>query len=180
MGKEVLIRFPDRVMGTRNNIQESLLFRKDGNRNNKKDNYSNKVIMVKCKYFYFLFLCGLMLFSCNNSTIKEKIDGGNFKFWFSVRKDGTIAYCYFGNDGRYDVFIKNESNGFHRYGSVLYEDDLPPEKWILKNDSIGWGNQFYRIVNLDNNRMVIEYKYQLDTMYSCYEGMIPIDYYHKW
>ena len=121
-----------------------------------------------------------MLFSCNSSTIKDKIDGGNYKFWFSIEETGTIVYYYFGSDGRYEVFIKNESNGFHRYGSVLYEDDLPSKKWILKNDSIGWNSDFYHIVKLEDYRMVVKYKYQLDTMFSCYDGMIPEKYNHKW
>ena len=136
--------------------------------------------MGKSNLFYFLFLSGLMLFSCNNPTIKDKIDGGNYKFWFSIEETGTIVYYYFGSDGRYVVFIKNKSNGFHRYGSVLYEDDLPPQKWILKNDSIGWYSDFYHIVNLEDYRMVVKYKNQLDTMFSCYDGMIPDNYNHKW
>lgn len=165
--------------------------------------------MGKSNFFYFLFLSGLMLFSCNNPTIKDKIDGGNYKFWFSIEETGTIVYYYFGSDGRYDVFIKNEPNGFHRYNTVANEDDLIPNKWILKNDSIGWGtdfphilnledykmvvkykcgldtmftcyDDFYQIVNLEDHKMVIKYKYRLDTLFSCYDGMIPDNYNHKW
>lgn len=140
----------------------------------------SKVIMGNRFLIIYLFWGVIMLFSCNSSTIKDKIDGGNYKFWFSIEETGTIVYYYFGSDGRYEVFIKNESNGFHRYGSVLYEDDLPSKKWILKNDSIGWNSDFYHIVKLEDYRMVVKYKYQLDTMFSCYDGMIPEKYNHKW
>ena len=131
-------------------------------------------------YLIYLFVSVMMLFSCNSSTIKDKIDGGNYKFWFSIEETGAIVYYYFGSDGRYDVFIKNEPNGFHRYNTVANEDDLIPNKWILKDDSIGWGTDFYQIVNLEENRMVIKYKYRLDTLFSCYDGMIPERYNHKW
>ena len=131
-------------------------------------------------YLIYLFVSVMMLFSCNSSTIKDKIDGGNYKFWFSFEETGVIVYYYFGSDGRYEVFIKNETNGFHRYNTVAYENDLIPNKWILKDDSIGWGTDFYQIVNLEENRMVIKYKYRLDTLFSCYDGMIPERYNHKW
>lgn len=136
--------------------------------------------MRKTVIFIYLFIGCLMLCSCKKTTIKDTIDGGDYKFWFSIEETGTIVYYYFGNDGKYEVFKRNNTNGFHRYGSVLYEDDLPSQKWILKNDSIGWGSEYFHIVKIENFRMVIKYKDQLDTIYSCYEGMIPVEYNHKW
>lgn len=136
--------------------------------------------MGKRFFIIYIFVCGLMLFSCKKTTIKDTIDGGNFKFWFRIDESGEIEYRYFGNDGRYEVFIRNESHGFHRYGSCKYEDDLPPEKWFFKKDSIGWNSEFEYIVDINDYRIVTKYKNHLDTMYSCYEGMIPVNYYHRW
>lgn len=136
--------------------------------------------MKKGLFLISLFMGWLVFYSCKETDIKKKIDGGDYKFWFSIEETGTIVYSYFGDDGKYEVFVKNKSNGFHRYGSALYEDDLPSRKWTLKNDSIGWDSEYFHIVNLEKYRMVIKFQNQLDTLYSCYDGMIPVEFDHKW
>ena len=41
----------------------------------------------------------------------------------------------------------------------------------MKNDSIGWDSEYFKIVNLEEYRMVIKFQNKLDTLYSCYDGM---------
>lgn len=134
-----------------------------------------KNILILC-----ISLCLMSLLSCGKTKRKELIDGGNYKFWFSTDEYDKITYSYFGDDGKYEVFVKDKSKGFHRYGSGPYEDDLPPKKWFYKNDSIDFGYNCFKIVELNENRMIIEHKDWLDTMYICHDGMIPAKFNHKW
>lgn len=135
---------------------------------------------IKNIFILCIFLCLMSILSCGKTKRKELIDGGNYKFWYRPNEDGEIVYSYFGSDGKYERFVKNEKIGFHRYGSAIYEDDLPPKKWLYKNDSIGLDSNFFKIVELNENRMIIEHENWLDTMYICHDGIIPTKFNHKW
>lgn len=134
---------------------------------------------------YVILICiilgWIVCYSCKNQNIEDLIDDGNYKYWFCVSEHGNISYRYFGNDGKYEVFIKNKASGFHRYNSAPYEDDLIPQKWEVKKDSIGWDSYFYHIVDIRDDIMIIERKNnKCDTLYPCYKGMIPKEFDHKW
>ena len=128
--------------------------------------------------FYIAF-CLLACFSCKNN-IKDLNDGGTYKFWFCIGESGNVSFSYFGCDGKYLVFRKNATAGFHRYGTVAYEDDLPLEKWSIKNDSIDCAYTIRKILDINENRMILQNNNRKDTFYSVPQGMIPLEFDHKW
>lgn len=133
------------------------------------------------KYLVFnIAFCLLACLSCKKNTTKDLIDGGDYKFWFSIGESGNVSFTYFGCNGKYLVFKKNSTAGFHRYGTAAYEDDLPPNNWNLRNDSIDCAYTIRKILDINENRMILQNHNQKDTFYSVPQGLIPLEFDHKW
>ena len=133
----------------------------------------------------FACLCIILLQACQKSP-KDFVDGGDYKYWYhtvtvELKTIGTTCcqtwYYYFGNDGKYIIFEETDGK-WQEYDGF---DCIYAKEWQIEEDSIIISHYRHRIVELNDDRMILSWKNKrLDTLYAVPKESIPKEFQRKW